>query len=206
MNCLDLGTPQRPRHTDASCKVAARATRTQDVPGSGEDVVVPFVVVVTGVPGSGKSTLARDLAEALEAELVSLDAIKEELYDARAGALDGFELRIAADREVARRLDRARTTVVDIWVQPGRDDERVAALLAGQQVVEVLCRVPAALAVDRYVRRPRTGPHRPPDEETLQRIRDAADAIAPLGLGRCIEVDTSVAVDVGELAAAVLHR
>ncbi|HEU4567918.1 MAG TPA: AAA family ATPase [Marmoricola sp.] len=166
---------------------------------------MPFVVVVTGVPGSGKSTLARDLADALEAELISLDTIKEELYDAHAGALDGFDLRLAAEREVTRRLDRTHTTaVVDIWVQPARDVERMTVLFAAEQVVEVLCRVPAALAVDRYVRRPRTGPHKSPDDATLQRIRDAADVIAPLGTGPCIEVDTSVAVDCDALTAAVL--
>lgn len=164
------------------------------------------LVVVTGVPGSGKSTLAAGLAGRLGADLVSLDAIKEELYDAHAGVLDGFDLRLAAERDLARRLDLAGTTaVVDIWAQPGRDTERVVALLGsrGGPVVEVLCRVPADVAVARYVRRPRTGPHRPPDDETLQRIRDAVTVIAPLGVGPCVEVDTSVAVDIDGLVAAV---
>ena len=49
----------------------------------------------------------------------------------------------------------------------------------------------------------RTGQHKPPDDETLQRIRDAARVIAPLGVGPCVELDTSLVVDIGELVAAV---
>ena len=39
------------------------------------------VVLVTGVPGAGKSTLGLALAEGLGAPFLSLDAIKEELYE-----------------------------------------------------------------------------------------------------------------------------
>jgi hypothetical protein len=91
--------------------------------------------------------------------------------------------------------------VVDIWIAPQRDTERVSSLLraAGADIVEVLCRVPAEVAVRRYAGRLRSGPHRPADSATLQRIRDAADQIQPLGIGPCIEVDTSSPVDLERL-------
>jgi hypothetical protein len=154
-------------------------------------------VVVTGVPGSGKSTLGRALAQALEAPLLALDAIKELLYESSGGALVGVDLRLAAETELSAGLSACEgPAVVDIWIQPGRDTTRVAGWLAmsASRVVEVLCRVPAEVAVDRYRRRVRSGPHRAADEETLQRIREAAAAVIPLGLGPCIEVDTSAPV------------
>ena len=165
-----------------------------------------LTVVVTGVPGSGKTTLGRALAQALDARFFSLDAIKESLFETSGGTLDGTTLRLAAEAQLG--ADLAATTgptVVDIWIQPGRDTARVAVLLASisSRMVEVLCRVPAEVAVDRYSQRSRSGPHKPPDEETLQRIRDASAELGPTGVGPCIEIDTSAPVDVDTLAASL---
>jgi len=158
----------------------------------------PLLLVVTGVPGSGKTTIGASLATALDVPFISLDVLKAELYDRCVAGPDRHALRLAAEQELADRLNRAEGSfVVDIWIAPGRDTERVAALLKhqGKPVVEVLCRVPAEIAVARYARRRRDGPHLPADEPTLQRIREAADVLVPLGIGRCIEVDTSRRVD-----------
>lgn len=165
-----------------------------------------LTVVVHGLPGSGKSTLGSALAEAMRAEFLSFDRLKEELFESSEGTLEGVDLRMAAEGELGERL--AATTgpaVVDIWVQPGRDDERVVELLRRtcSQVAEVICRVPANLAVERYVARIRSGPHKPADPETLLRIRAAAVELAPLGLGPCFEVDTSTPVDPLRLASEI---
>ncbi len=165
-------------------------------------------MVVTGVPGAGKTTLGAALAWTLRVPFLSLDSIKEHLYsrDDTAGA---YELRMAAEAELSRRLGEVGgLAVVDIWVAPQRDTERVSSLLLAQaaDVVEVLCRVPADVAVRRYAGRARSGPHRPADSATLQRIRDAAEQISPLGIGRCIEVDTSSPVDLERLAERLRGR
>jgi predicted kinase len=153
------------------------------------------VLVVTGVPGAGKTTLAEALAAALGVPMLSLDAIKERRYASGSASQNRFVLRLDAEKELFERLEgTAGCAVVDIWVAPGRDTERVTGSLGrlGRPVVEVLCRVPPAVAASRYEARARSdGPHLPPDETTLQRIRDAAEVIAPMALGVCIELDTS---------------
>jgi adenylate kinase family enzyme len=165
-------------------------------------------VVMTGVPGAGKTTLGRSLAQVLEVPFLALDDIKERHFESSDGGLDALVLRIAAETDLGDALAAvAATAVVDIWIQPGRDTTRVRQLLAANssRVIEIMCRVPADVAVDRYRRRVRSGPHKPPDAETLQRIREAAAAVTPLGLGPSIEVDTSGPVDLDALVA-VLRR
>lgn len=160
------------------------------------------LLLVTGVPGAGKTTLGAALASALAVPFLSLDSVKEALYDPGTGDVDRHRLRLAAEEEISTRLGVIDGgVVVDIWVAPGRDTDRVAALLRelDRNVIELICRVPPAVAVARYLRRQRSGPHLPPDDATLQRIRDATDVLAPLGVGRCIELDTSRPVNVDQL-------
>jgi predicted kinase len=170
-------------------------------------LAAPPVVLVTGVPGAGKSTLAHRLAGTLYGVLLSLDETKETLYSQGIHIDDRAALRFAAERDLARRAAaEPRTVVLDIWGAPGRDEERTRGWIGRLEraVVEVLCRVPPAVAVERYRSRHRTGPHLPADDETLRRIEAAADVIAPLVLGAVIEVDTSGLVDVARLVARIV--
>jgi adenylate kinase family enzyme len=163
----------------------------------------PGAVVVTGVPGSGKTTLAQSLADELGAPFLSLDSVKERQYETYGAPLGGRVLRQAAEDELGDLLaGSVDLAVVDIWVQPDRDTDRVITLLQRQaaSTVEVLCRVPAKVAVERYVRRVRAGPHQPADAETLRRIRRAVRTIQPLGLGPCLEIDTAQPVVVRQVA------
>ncbi len=168
-----------------------------------------WLVAVTGVPGAGKTTLATALATALKAPYLSLDAIKECLHLAADEALDRYELRLAAERQLVMALSDAEPlVVVDIWIAPRRDTRRVVQLFqqTDRAVFEVLCRVPAEVAVERYTRRKRAGPHLPADEPTLQRIREAARVIQPMAIGPSVEVDTSRAVNLGWLAEQAQQR
>jgi predicted kinase len=162
------------------------------------------LVVVTGVPGAGKTGLATALADRLAIALVSLDEIKEELA---VGAEDTPRewLRHDAEAELVRRVKAFEgEAVVDIWIAPRRDTERVRDLLQPwwDRVVEVRCQVPAVVAVERYAARDRSWPHLPPDEATLTRIRDAADHPEALGAPRTIVVDTTRPVEIGDVVTA----
>jgi len=163
------------------------------------------LVVVTGVPGAGKTGLATALAERLAIAMVSLDEIKEELA-VEAEDTPREWLRYDAEAELVRRLEAfAGEAVVDIWVAPRRDTERVRDLLKPwwDRVVEVRCQVPAAVAVERYAARERSWPHLPADAATLARIRDAADHPEALGAPRTVVVDTTRPVEIGEVVTAV---
>jgi RNase adaptor protein for sRNA GlmZ degradation len=166
------------------------------------------LIVVTGVPGAGKTTLGSAVATALDIPFVSLDSIKERLYSATSEGLDPFELRLAAEAELGIQLDAVESAVVDIWIAPGRDTRRVGTLLRERRcgIIELLCRVPAEVAVDRYASRRRSGPHRPPDESTLRRIREAVDTFEPMGIGACVEVDTTRPVDLDPLIERLRHE
>jgi predicted kinase len=163
------------------------------------------LVVVTGVPGAGKTSLATALAERLGSALISLDEIKEELA-AQAEDTPRDWLRYDAEAELAHRLEAfAGDAVVDIWIAPRRDTERIRDLLKRwwDLMVEVRCEVPAVVAVERYAARPRPWPHLPPDEDALSRIRDAAEHPEALGAPRTVVVDTTRPVEIGDVVAAV---
>jgi glucokinase len=166
------------------------------------------VIVVSGLPASGKTTLARRLSAVLKLPLLSLDTVKEAIVD-EVAVEDRFAVRAAA-REVVARLveDSPAGCLVDIWVNPVRDTSDVADRLAaieGVRYLELVCRVPTELAVERYAGRARHPAHLDAgDGDALARIREAGPRIGPLGLGPARDVDTSGQSDAETEVAGVL--
>jgi hypothetical protein len=77
------------------------------------------------VPGAGKTTLGAALALTLRVPFLSLDSIKERLYRGD-DTMGPYELRMAAEAELSSRLgELGGLAVVDIWIAPQRDTERV---------------------------------------------------------------------------------
>jgi glucokinase len=171
-------------------------------------VTAPPVIVVSGLPASGKSTLARGLSGVLGLPLLSLDTIKEAIVD-EVDIEDRFAVR-AASREVLARLVEACPAgcLVDIWINPVRDTRDVTArfaAIAGARFLELVCRVPADVAVERYTGRARHRAHLPAgDDDALARITEAAPSIGPLGLGPAYDVDTSGVTPVDDTVTDVL--
>jgi predicted kinase len=162
------------------------------------------VVVVSGAPGAGKSTLAVPLARALGFPVLAKDVIKETLFD-RLGHVDDDLLvssrRLgAAAMELLWRLAAECPAVVieaNFRTQSAYERDQLRSLCP--EPVEVYCRVPIALASQRYDGRDRHPVHvlrtLPPDfyDEYQQ----------PFALGLVIEVDTTTPVSAPALAADV---
>ena len=69
------------------------------------------------------------------------------------------------------------------------------------RAVEIQCRCPGEVAVERYRGRLRSAAHRPPDAETLARIQEAADAMAPTGVGPHLAVDSTKPFAIADIVA-----
>ena len=155
-------------------------------------------MVVSGLPGSGKSTLAAQLRDDLALPLLSLDTVKEAVVDGLASdaPADRFAVRRAAATVLVQlAAANPRGAVVDVWIDPHRDASGFCAALKeipGARFVEVVCRVPADVAVDRYARRRRHPAHLPMDADTEQRIRAAAPVVPPGRLNERSDTSGSV--------------
>lgn len=166
-------------------------------------------ILVTGLPASGKTTLARALSHALGMPLLSKDVVKESLFGTLSG-LDRTEVSRAANDLVWSLLpDCPAGALVEIWLDPRRDAGLAAHGLSragARPPLEIMCVCPGDVAAQRYAARVRQPPHLPPDEATLQRIRDAAPLMRPLGLGPALPVDTTRAVDLHRVTAWIAAK
>ena len=106
----------------------------------------PLVVLVTGVPGSGKTSVARALSVELGLPLLSLDAIKETLFDALGvrGRDWSLQVRRAALQVMWSVLpDCPAGALIDVWLDPTRDVKAADTVrLDRNRILEVLCDVP----------------------------------------------------------------
>lgn len=172
-------------------------------------MVFDGIVVVSGVPGSGKTTLARSLAPLLNLPLLSKDAIKEALFDALGtGDLEWSENLGRASHRIMYSLARdARSAVLESHFWRGVAESELTEIQ--RPLLQVYCRCPLDLAVDRYRNRA-TSPDRHPGhlpqhqtDKVIERWRSTEQL--PLELDApLIEVDTSGHVDVAQLANSII--
>ncbi|WP_280437000.1 AAA family ATPase [Nocardia carnea] len=165
-----------------------------------------LLVLVNGLPGSGKSTVGRSLAQALNAQFLSKDLIKEAL----AACIDNAEelpllggIAMDAVWDLAQAI--SGTVVVDSWWFKPRDLHFARTGIGrtgATRAVEIWCEVPAELAKARYA-----GRHRLPLYQDRQRLAEDwdtwAEHAAPLELTSTLIIDTTEPVDCFHLATQV---
>lgn len=162
-------------------------------------------MVVSGPPASGKTTLAPELARALGLPLIAKDTIKDALM-ATLGAPDVATSRQLGGAAVRAMLAVAAASPIGAVIESNLrrsvavDDLRA---LPGS-LVEVFCRCPRKVAVERFAVRAgtRAAGHfdadRLPEELWNDEVSEPVAGGWPL-----IEVDTTEPVDVDELVAAI---
>lgn len=155
-------------------------------------------VLVNGIPASGKSTVARGLSGRLGCPLMTLDTVKQPLFDHLG----------TGDREHNRRLGRASyaalfaavgdwpdpaRVVVDAWFgfQPPEVLERHIAAAGIGRAVEVWCHAPPAVVAERYRARLSTRSAGHPGEDYIPELVALAERAAPTGRHPRFDLDTT---------------
>ena len=161
-------------------------------------------VVLNGLPGSGKTTISGPLAGALGLPLIAKDAIKEAFVDAF-GPVDGpLSKRIggacvAVMHTVASGMDGA---LLEGPFRRGVGEREIGAYASGR-MVQVFCRCPLAVALDRCEQRAARGErhHSHVRDRTWHLDDRVEDFSEPLDLDAPLLVlDTTKPVDVCAVA------
>ena len=187
--------------------------------------------LVSGLPASGKTVLARSIASGLGLPLFDKDDILEALFDAFGPDLEAAAPAVGQSASAPlqgrytlagrQRLSRAADQVlqalvpgtfdavlVSFWRHPGHETASGTDTgwleRSGAELMEIHCRCPADVALQRFRRRVRHPGHcdeqrGPGDGMDF----DAYAARGPLSLGTVISVDTRVPVDEEALLGAL---
>lgn len=167
-------------------------------------------VLVNGVPASGKSRVARALAAETGWPLLTLDTIKESLFDQLG----------AGDRDYNRKLGKASfdaifslirdfpdgaTVIADAWYgfQPREFSLPLIARAGLSAAVEIWCHAPPQVIAERYVSRIGKRPKHHPGMEYVPELTDLATRATPLGAFPVIHVDTQLPLDTKSLVERV---
>lgn len=176
---------------------------------------MPGFVVVSGLPASGKSMLARSLAQELGLPLLDKDDFLEALFPTTGVHEEASRRQLSrqADAELQHAAMRLQGAVVTSWWRhPSSTSDSgtpVAWLSSLATVVEVYCRCSAAVAASRFLARSRHPGHLDAlrtHAELVETFR-RQESLGPLGLQRCVVVDTEGDAQprrVGQVVAQVL--
>lgn len=163
-------------------------------------------ILVNGIPASGKSTVARGVAERLGCPLMTLDTVKDPLFE-------HFGI---GDREHNRKLGRASygiifnaigdwpadtRVVIDAWFgfQPLDVLDHHLARAGLDRIVEVWCHAPAEVLAQRYGARLETRSAGHPGAAYIPELVALAARATPTGRAPVFDVDTTSATPWTEL-------
>jgi glucokinase len=166
------------------------------------------VVLVNGVPASGKSRLAKSLSQRTGWPVLSLDGIKNPFLEHIGGV----------DREFNRTLGKASyqaiwsfireapagsTFIVDAWFgfQPKALLETYIRDAGVDRVAELWCKVPGAIAAQRYASRLEDRLPGHPGAEYVAELALLADRAEPMACGVSKTVDQTKEPDMDSITA-----
>jgi len=163
-----------------------------------DDDVTRKVILLNGLPATGKTTIGEQLSDRLNAPLISLDTIKEAMFDVLG----------TGDREYNRLLGRAckkiiwaliadlpdrSLVIIDAWFGRAPHDDVVQALAESKvsDFVEIWCHAPGEVLKERYIARigKRHAGH--PGIEYGDELQQIAAEVAPMAIGALYAVETS---------------
>ncbi len=155
-------------------------------------------ILVNGIPASGKSTVARGVSQRLGCPLMTLDTVKDPLFE-------HFGI---GDREHNRKLGRAAygiifnaigdwpdgsTVAIDAWFgfQPLEVLDAHLATAGIGRLAEIWCHAPAEILAERYRARlgERSAGH--PGEAYVPELIELSRRAAPTGRAPLFDVDTT---------------
>ena len=163
------------------------------------------IVLVSGAPAAGKTSLARPLAGLLKLPLIAKDDIKETLVDVlgdQGGDLAWSRKIGGAAMELLWKLaERAPAAVLEANFRPYSAYERERLTRLEARIIEVYCRCPADVLMQRFHERAMTAhAAHPATDLTPEWI---AEFDRPMGLGDVIEIDTTRPVEIDSLAMRI---
>ena len=171
-----------------------------------------IAVVMSGLPASGKSSLGRSLASQLGWPVLDKDDFLEARYEQQ--PVERMEERRKLSRLSdgdfqAAASELERVVLVSHWTPAtGPVDTGTATAWVAQtydRVIEVYCKCPADVAIDRFHNRTRHRGHldaQRPRDRFAAWMAEMNDGY-PLDLGTVLEVDTTQRVDLDALCAHI---
>lgn len=170
------------------------------------------LVVISGLPGSGKTSLARRLAPALDLPLIDKDDILDRLFELKGIGDDAWRRTLSRESDTILRQEAENSSgaiLVSFWRVPGMPSESGTPTdwlhAPSHHLVNVHCLCEPEIAALRFVRRIRHPGHLDRDAsyaDVLDSLR-ALTSLAPVELGRRIEIDTSQEPEIEEVIRAI---
>ncbi|MFT4184603.1 MAG: ROK family protein [Rhizobium sp.] len=166
------------------------------------------VVLVNGVPASGKSSLAKSLSRRTGWPVLSLDGIKNPFLEHIGGVDRDFNRTLGKASYQAiwsfiREAPAGSTFIVDAWFgfQPKALLETYIQDAGVDRVAELWCKVPGAVAGERYASRLQDRLPGHPGAEYVGELVVLADRAEPMGCGALMTVDQTKEPNMDDIAA-----
>lgn len=156
------------------------------------------IVLVNGLPATGKTSIGRNIAKYYHAPLITLDVIKEPMFD---------EIGIG-DREYNRKLTRTckkiiwaeicdfqedAIVVIDAWfgLPPNEDVKAGLESVGAEKAVEIWCHAAGEVMKSRYIERVSERHVGHPGAEFGDELAERARTVVPMNFCPMYDVDTT---------------